>query len=64
MVTIKKTRIIPPFLAISFLEAPNKKTETILSNVLDTIERETEIFEKFDADTLTSSQHAKSPLHQ
>ena len=51
-VTTKKTHIIPPFLATSFLEAPDKKPETVLSSFLDTLERETDIFEKFDADTL------------
>ena len=53
-VTTKKTQIIPPFLANSYLEAP-EKPETVLSNFLDTLERETEIFKKSDADTLPSS---------
>ena len=54
-VTLKKVHIIPPFLALSFLEAPNNLPETILSHFLDTIERETDILDVFDADKIPTS---------
>ena len=51
-VSIKRSHIIPPFLAVSFLESTSKNPASILSTFPDTIERETDIFEKFDADEL------------
>ena len=52
---MRKAHIIPPFLVIPFLEAPNNLPETILSHFLDTIERETDILDVFDADKIPSS---------